>query len=158
MFVRANQGSLFGSAFCQWDSSLPRSRPPSVWSGDPMRKHWRSDTRQEERHVEGKKTICIASHVLRMAIEVTQYVCGTIISLEQCYDGFCYVPSTRSRGSSVGKVTSLRAGRPKNFGSIYSNTGESFSSSKRPNRLWDLPTLRCNGYRSSFPEGEVVWT
>jgi hypothetical protein len=58
-------------------------------------------------------------------------------------DSFTYlylylIPGTASRGSSVSMVTRLRAGPP-GFDSQQGQWWDFFSSSPRPDRLWDPP-------------------
>jgi hypothetical protein len=58
----------------------------------------------------------------------------------------------RKRGSSVWRVTRLRAKRPR-FDSRQ-GWGFFFLFSPRPDRLWDPPRLLSNGYQGPFPRGQ----
>jgi hypothetical protein len=70
------------------------------------------------------------------------------------YPPFCIdTHNCKSRDSSVGIATRLRAGRPDDRGSIPGGGWEFLSSPTRPDRLWGPPNLLSNGYRERFPCG-----
>jgi hypothetical protein len=69
------------------------------------------------------------------------------------------MPKWRSRDSLVGIVTALRAGRPRNTGSIIGMGKRFFSSLQHPDRLLSTPSLRILEALSSRikrPEREFV--
>ena len=66
--------------------------------------------------------------------------------------------------------TEVQNGRPTNRGSIVDSDKRLISSSKRPDRLWGLPSLLCNWQRRLFfggkrqvreadhpPQSRAVW-
>jgi hypothetical protein len=62
----------------------------------------------------------------------------------------CY-KLNKSRDSSVGVATGLRAERSGLYGSIPGSGWEFFSSPPRSVRLWGPPGLLSNGYLGLFP-------
>lgn len=63
-----------------------------------------------------------------------------------CFSGSLAISG--SWGSLVGVVTRLRAGRPRNCGSIPSNGKRFISSQKRSDHLWCPPGLSLHGWSS----------
>jgi hypothetical protein len=58
----------------------------------------------------------------------------------------------RGRDNSVGIETGYGLG---GRGSIPGRSKILFCTTQRPNRLWDPPSLLCNGYRGLFPWGSI---
>jgi len=97
-------------------------------------------------YLERNVSKCHFVHVNWPVIETGPTRCKWNVRLDKT----CYKSNNISRGSIVSTVTRLRAGRPRNNGSIIGKGNRLFCSPKSPDRLWGSASLVLNAYQGLF--------
>jgi hypothetical protein len=94
------------------------------------------------------ETVSDIKHNIRYLYNICFIIVIKELELQSIYGITC-----ESRDLSVGIVTRLRAGRPKNRGSIPHRDRRFISSPKRADRLWDPSSVPLSWNRGLFPLG-----